>query len=96
MTVDTILVRDSEPVLATVDGKIVMLSIRAGAYFGLNGVGSEIWNMLTGPLRVGQICDSLSRLYDCDTGTIIEDVIPFLEALVNRRLLRVVDPGEDR
>jgi hypothetical protein len=94
VTLDTILVRDSEPIPATVNQEVVVLSMRAGSYFGFNRVGTEIWNMLSEPRRVDQIFDALSRLHDVDAETMIRDVTPFLQTLIERRLVRVVDPGE--
>ena len=44
VTADTILVRDNEPMPTTVDEEVVVLSVRAGAYFGFNRIGTEIWN----------------------------------------------------
>lgn len=93
VTVDTILARDSEPIPATVGEEVVVLSIRAGSYFGFNRVGTEIWNMLAEPRRVDQIFDALSQLHDVDAETMIRDVTPFLQTLIERRLVRVVDPG---
>ncbi len=96
VTVDTILVRDSEPIPATVEEETVVLSIRAGAYFGFNRVGTEIWNMLMEPRRVGDIFDLLSQTHEVDAATMTRDVTVFLNSLINRRLLRVVDPGKVR
>jgi hypothetical protein len=96
VTVDTILVQDNEPIPATVDEQMVVLSIRAGAYFGFNKVGTEIWNMLTEPRRVGQILDSLSQAHDIDADTMTRDVTRFLQDLIERRLVRVIDPGKIR
>lgn len=89
ITVDTVVVRDSEPIPAMVDEDVVVLSLRAEAYFGFNRMGSEIWTMLSEPRRVGDICASLVELYDADVMTVNRDVTTFLEALIQRRLLRV-------
>ena len=42
---DSVIVQEDEPVAAEVDGEVVMLSERAGAYFGLDGIASEIWRL---------------------------------------------------
>jgi hypothetical protein len=88
---DTILVRDSEPVAATINDEIFMLSIRAGAYFGLNAVGSKIWRMLVEPQRVGAVYEALSQAFDVDVDTITHDAGLFLESLLEHGLVRVVD-----
>ena len=90
---DVVLVQDSEPIATTVDDEIVMLSVRAGAYFGLNGVGTEIWNMLREPRRLGDLCRDLSQHYEADMDALTRDVTVFLQALIARGLVRVVDAG---
>jgi len=94
VTIDSVLVQDKEPTAADLDGSVVVLSMRAGSYFGLNRVATEIWNMLAEPCRVGQIFDSLSERHDVDAETLACDVTPFLQTLVEHRLVRVIDPGE--
>lgn len=90
MTPETILVRRSEPVAAPIDGKVVLLSVEAGAYFGLNRVGSQIWNMLDKPCRVGDMHDALAQTHDVDRDTVTRDVGEFLDTLIERRLVRIV------
>jgi len=85
-----ILVRDDEPHSAMIDGRTVALSVRVGAYFDFNQVGSEIWSMLEQPRSVIEIVDRLSGTYDVDADTIRHDVSAFLQALIERGLLRVV------
>ena len=92
VTLETILVQDKEPVGANLDDGCVLLSMRAGAYFGFNPIASEIWQMLAEPCRVGQIFASLSDGYDVDAQTLTRDVTPFLQTLVDHRLVRVIDP----
>jgi coenzyme PQQ synthesis protein D (PqqD) len=92
VTIESILVQDNEPVGADLEGGHVLLSVRAGAYFNFNHVASEIWEMLAEPCPVGKIFASLSGGYDVDAQTIARDVTPFLQSLVNNRLVRVIDP----
>ncbi len=90
VTIDSILVQDKEPTAADVGGRIVVLSLRAGSYFDLNDVATEIWCMLAEPCRVGDIFHSLAERHDVDTKTLDRDVTPFLQSLVNQRLVRVI------
>ena len=92
VTIDSILVQDNEPKAADLDGGVVVMSLRAGSYFGFNRVASEIWNMLAEPCRVGQIFDSLSERHEVNAEILGRDVTPFLQTLVDERLVRVIDP----
>lgn len=96
VTIDSILVQDKEPTTADLDDGVVVLSMRAGAYFDFNLVATEIWNMLAEPCRVGEIFASLSERHDVDAETLVHDVAPFLQTLIEDRLVRVIDPGEVR
>jgi hypothetical protein len=95
-TIDTVLVRDKEPTAAEFEDGAVLLSLRAGAYFGLNRVATTIWDLLAAPCRVGDIFDALMQGHDVDAGTLAHDVTPFLRALVEHRLVRVIDSSARR
>lgn len=96
LSIDSILVRDREPRSAELDGGTVLLSLREGAYFGLNAVASEIWDMLAVPRRVSEVFAVLEEGHEVDAQTLASDVAPFLQELIDHRLLRVVEPGEAR
>jgi hypothetical protein len=93
VTIDSVLVQDDEPGAAALDGETVLLSLREGAYFGLNAVASQIWGMLAEPCRVGEIFAALTQSHEVDAGTLARDVTPFLQTLVDQRLLRVIEPA---
>jgi Coenzyme PQQ synthesis protein D (PqqD) len=88
---DSVVVQEDEPVAAEVDGEVVMLSERAGAYFGLDGVGSEIWKLIAQPRRVSELCQLLAQHYDVDRETLTREVTSFLDELLARRLVRLLD-----
>ena len=96
VTIDSFLVRDREPTAVDVDDGVVILNLRAGSYFGLNPVATEIWNMLAEPCRVGEILNALAEGHDVDEETLAREVTPFLQTLVEHRLVRVIDSGETR
>ncbi|MET0277356.1 MAG: PqqD family protein [Pseudorhodoplanes sp.] len=93
VTIDSILVRDKALATADLDGQIVVLNVRAGAYVGFNEVASEIWQLISEPCRVGEIFDTLSQSHDVDLATLSRDVMPFLQNLIDRRLAKQVDAG---
>ena len=96
VTVDSILVRENELAMADVDGRAVVLSLGAGSYFDFNKVATEIWDMLAEPRRVDEIFRRLSDQHDVDAATLARDVTPFLQTLLNERLVRVAAPEESR
>ena len=78
-----------DQIAATVDREIVILSVERGSYFGLDDIGSEIWQRLEKAVRVDALCDSLAERYDADRETIESDVLALLEKLAGEGLITV-------
>lgn len=91
VTINSVLVQGRDLSTADLDGGVVVLSVRAGAYFGFNGVASEIWQFISEPCRVGEILSALSQSHDVDAATLSRDVLPFLQTLIDRELALQVD-----
>jgi len=85
----TVLVRSKEPLAARVDDEIVMLDSRQSAYFGLDGAGVVIWELLDEPLSIEAVCAHLIQEYDVDLDTCRRDVLAFAAELVDAGLVEV-------
>ena len=68
-------------VQAAIDNEIVLLSIADGTCYGLNRVGSRIWNLLAAPARIGDLCATLLAEYRIDPGACERQVLDLLEEL---------------
>jgi ActR/RegA family two-component response regulator len=90
VTIDSILIRDKTLPATDLDGRVVVLSVYAGAYVSFNEVASEIWHMLSEPRRVGDIFHALSQSHDVDETELSHDVLPFLQKLIERKLARLL------
>jgi hypothetical protein len=77
------------PLAATVDDEIVMLSPEQGAYFGLNAVGSRVWELIAAPRPVAEVCATLTAEYEVDDDTCAADVRDFLQELAAAGLVEV-------
>ncbi|MCI0435344.1 MAG: lasso peptide biosynthesis PqqD family chaperone [Gemmatimonadetes bacterium] len=87
----TVVVQNTEPVSVSVDDTIVMMSLVQGKYYGLDRVGSRIWELMEHPLTVAELCAALCREFDVDEESCVRDVQEFLTDLANENLIRVVD-----
>jgi hypothetical protein len=94
--IDSVLVQGRDLATADIDGGVVVLSVRAGAYFGFNGVASEIWQIISKPCRVGEILTTLSQCHDVSDAVLSRDVLPFLQTLIDRELALQIDPDGAR
>lgn len=67
----------------------VILDFNKGAYFGLDEIGTLIWQQLQQPLTVEAVCDAVVEQYEVDRTTCEQDVIRLLEMLQAEGLIEV-------
>jgi hypothetical protein len=89
MTEQTILKRKSGLMTANMDGAAVMMDISTGKYFNLGQTGGRIWELLEQPLSVEKLICALIEEYNVTYERCREDVLPFLQQLVDKGLLIV-------
>jgi len=71
------------------DRETVLMSIDAGAYYGLAGAAQSIWNLLETPLTFSQLIARLVEQYQVSPETCAVDVERFLLKMEAEGLLRV-------
>jgi hypothetical protein len=72
------------------DGEAVLLDLRSGRYFGLNGTGARVWALLKDGLERVDIAEQLVEEFDVDVDTARADVDAFVDTLIERALIRRV------
>lgn len=75
-------------VACDVEGEVVLLDMQSGTYFGLNGVGAEIWSQLTQNKSVGAIQQHLLSRYRVSAERCEAELQALLAQLIERGLLR--------
>ena len=89
LTVDSVLEQNRYLPATIVDDQVVVLGLDAGAYFDFNRSATEIWCAFSAPRKVEEILSDLARQHGVGFEAIAHDVLPFLEQLVEQKLLRV-------
>lgn len=84
---DTRLIATKRHVACTVSGEVVILHLDEGVYYGLNAVGTRVWQLLDQPRRVDEIIDALVAEFDVDRERCAADVRELIEQLVSRGLV---------
>lgn len=76
-----------------VNGETVILDLNGESYFGLDNVGTRIWQLLheDGDLKV--VFDILQKEFDVDANTLSEDMKNFIDDLIVRELVKIVRVG---
>lgn len=73
---------------AALDDEMVLLNVESGLYFGLDGLGTAIWTMVSEGMDEDAIVTRIVAEYDVARAQAEGDVCDFLRLLENRGLLR--------
>lgn len=76
---------------AEIDDEILALSIKQGTCYGMNLVASRIWNLLTKPIRICDLCAALLAVYRVDPEVCERQVLDLLEGLRAEGLIRTLE-----
>ena len=74
----------------TAGSETVLLDLDSEEFFGLDGVGARVFELLEQPRRLDDVVETLLTEYDVDRETLTVDVKDLVSELVTRNLL-VVD-----
>ncbi len=77
----TIVVAGSEQVSTRLDDEMVLLELKKGTYYGLNSVGTMIWEMVQKPQSVEAICRAVLKEYSVEPETCKRDVLRLIEEM---------------
>jgi len=70
-------------------GEAAILNLKNGIYYGLDPVGSRVWNLLQQPRSVAEIRDILSTEYDVDVARLETDLRDLLTQLADNQLVEI-------
>ena len=73
--------------------ELAMMDMVTGKYFVLDKVAAEIWQAIEQPTAVAVLCRTLRERFEIAEARCEADVIPFLESLAQKNLVRVADGG---
>jgi Coenzyme PQQ synthesis protein D (PqqD) len=89
LTPDAIAVASQHQLSTTLSEEVVILGLRDTVYYGLQDVGTRIWQLLQTPRSVRQIVDHIVNEYDVIEVTAAADVCRLLGELRDRGLVTV-------
>jgi hypothetical protein len=76
------------------EGDTAILNLKDGVYYGLNSVGSRIWNLIQSPKSVVELRDTLLAEYEVDAEVCTRELITLLDNLSSKKLIEVHAAGE--
>jgi hypothetical protein len=91
ISADSVVVATKQQVSCVLDAETVILHFDKGLYFGLNDVGTIVWNQIQCPRTVREIRDAIMREYEVSTDQCEHDLMQLIQELSKQGLIEVRD-----
>lgn len=79
------------PVMARQVGEeTVILDLSSGTYFGLDVVGTRVWELMVEGMTLAEICDSMIAEYQVSRSDVERDIVDLAQSLHERQLIVLV------
>lgn len=75
------------------DGEAVILNLNDDSYYGLDEVGTRLWQLLTTSQSLEDVCKAMLEEYDVPEDTLRRDIEEFVRQLLSRRMVELRDAG---
>lgn len=92
---DQIVTLSAEVVFQEIGGESVLLDLRTSTYFGLDPVGTRIWQLLAADGQVGRVVEQMLAEYDVARPRLEADVAALLAELAEAGLVSVAHGASD-
>jgi hypothetical protein len=89
ITLDSTVVAGRELVAANLDGEVVILGFQSGSYFGLDQVGTLVWELIQEPRKVVELRDRILEEYEVEPAQCEQDLLLLLENMLEKQLIVV-------
>jgi hypothetical protein len=87
ITPNTRLQRKSDLLFNEIDGEVVMLSIENSEYYGMDKVGSRIWELLEQPVVFKDLISKLMEEYNVSEEQCFNETLEFIRSLNIKKLI---------
>lgn len=89
ITIKNIVAQATDLVMSEVDDEIMLMSVDSGKYYGMDEIGSRIWQLIRQPIAISSLCDLLAEEFEVDDLTCQRDVLTFLNELSGEGLIKI-------
>jgi hypothetical protein len=88
MDLPTRLIPSDDAMVRTIGDETVILDLASGKYFGLDPVGTRLWQLIGEGLAIDDACARLLAEYEVDEPRLRADVAQLLQQLLSHGLLK--------
>lgn len=86
---DLIVSASPEQVSGVLNGETILLSSATNLYYGLDAVGSRVWELIQQPRHMSDICSQLAEEFEVDRSTCERDVRELIGKLAEAGLVQL-------
>ncbi|MEQ8819371.1 MAG: PqqD family peptide modification chaperone [Sumerlaeia bacterium] len=95
LTLDAVLVPSPDQVASAMGGEVALLNIDTGVYYGLDGVGARVWDLIQQPRPLAEIRDILLSEYEVPPARLEPDLLALAASLLSEGLAELTDGHGD-
>lgn len=89
LSIHSVVVATPEQVSCGLGEESAILNMKNSVYYGMNAVGTRVWNMIGEPRSVVQLRDALLDEYEVDAARCEQDLLQLLEQMRTEGLIEV-------
>ena len=89
LQLSTIVKQSPKQVNTDLDGDTIIMNIDNGVYFSLDDISTKIWDLISEPNSISQVCEKLIKTYDVSMEQCEKQVIAFFNDLSKEGLLSI-------
>jgi len=91
ITIDTKVQQNLSMIASKIDNETVMMDIDSGKYFGVDTVGTDIWDKIETPTTLTKVCDLLQKEYNVENDKCRESVLKLMNKMYSQGLVTILD-----
>lgn len=89
VSVDSIVAVGPDQVSCDLQGETAILQLSDGVYYGLDAVGTRVWELIQRPIKVRDLCDQLVAEFEVELERCTEDILQLMAELDAVGLIRI-------
>lgn len=90
----TVITARPDQISSTLDEETIVLQLKSGTYYGLNKIGTRIWNYIQSPKSVGEVRETLLSEYEIEIEKCDQELQNLLEQLYSEGLIQIHPSSE--
>jgi hypothetical protein len=89
LSVHSVVVAAREQVSCPLGEESAILNLKNSVYYGMNPIGTRVWNLLKEPRTIAELRDTLLSEYEVDAKLCERDLLDLLEKMKGEGLIEV-------